>query len=67
MHPCYVNRELLKGGQSGLLKLLTDKALVEDPKFHPYVKLYAKVILQLQPFILPIQNHVMVDVVIRSN
>ena len=44
MHPCYVNRELLKGGQRGLLQLPTDKALVADPKFRRYVKLYAKVI-----------------------
>ncbi|KAK8967049.1 putative L-ascorbate peroxidase 4 [Platanthera guangdongensis] len=34
--------ELLKGESSGLLKLPTDKALVEDPAFLPYVELYAK-------------------------
>ncbi|GAB2282852.1 hypothetical protein Dimus_017388 [Dionaea muscipula] len=34
--------ELLKGDTEGLLKLPTDKALVEDPKFHRYVELYAK-------------------------
>lgn len=34
--------ELLKENQEGLLKLPTDKALVEDPKFRPYVELYAK-------------------------
>ncbi|KAM7516118.1 hypothetical protein LguiA_005701 [Lonicera macranthoides] len=34
--------ELLKGDPEGLLKLPTDKALVEDPKFRPYVELYAK-------------------------
>ncbi|KAI7725856.1 hypothetical protein M8C21_022279 [Ambrosia artemisiifolia] len=34
--------ELLKGDTDGLLKLPTDKALVEDPKFRCYVKLYAK-------------------------
>ncbi|XP_057545144.1 L-ascorbate peroxidase 3-like [Amaranthus tricolor] len=34
--------ELLKGGQRGLLQLPTDKALVADPKFRRYVKLYAK-------------------------
>lgn len=27
----------------GLLKLPTDKALVEDPKFRPYIEIYAKV------------------------
>ncbi|KDP24002.1 hypothetical protein JCGZ_25390 [Jatropha curcas] len=36
-------KELLKGDDSeGLLKLPTDKALVEDPKFRSYVELYAK-------------------------
>ncbi|KAK9064993.1 hypothetical protein SSX86_016376 [Deinandra increscens subsp. villosa] len=34
--------ELLKGDSDGLLKLPTDKALVEDPKFRCYVELYAK-------------------------
>ncbi|XP_059439078.1 L-ascorbate peroxidase 3-like [Corylus avellana] len=35
--------ELMKKGDSeGLLKLPTDKSLVEDPKFRPYVELYAK-------------------------
>lgn len=34
--------ELLKGEAEGLLKLPTDKALVEDPAFRPYVELYAK-------------------------
>ncbi|RAL52572.1 hypothetical protein DM860_017266 [Cuscuta australis] len=34
--------ELLKGDSKGLLKLPTDKALVEDSKFHKYVDLYAK-------------------------
>ncbi|KAL6222256.1 hypothetical protein ACLB2K_005648 [Fragaria x ananassa] len=33
--------ELLKGKSQGLLKLPTDKALVEDPEFHQYVELYA--------------------------
>lgn len=36
-------RELLKGETPGLLQLKTDKALLDDPKFHPFVKLYAKV------------------------
>ncbi|AEE86596.1 L-ascorbate peroxidase 5, peroxisomal [Arabidopsis thaliana] len=34
--------ELLKGETPGLLQLKTDKALLDDPKFHPFVKLYAK-------------------------
>ncbi|KAL0396922.1 UNVERIFIED_CONTAM: L-ascorbate peroxidase 3 [Sesamum calycinum] len=34
--------ELLKGDSGGLLKLPTDKALVEDPEFRKYVNLYAK-------------------------
>lgn len=34
--------ELLKGESLGLLKLPTDKVLVEDPAFRPYVELYAK-------------------------
>ncbi|GJU90135.1 L-ascorbate peroxidase 3-like protein [Tanacetum coccineum] len=36
------NQELLKEDDAGLLKLPTDKALVEDPKFRYYVELYAK-------------------------
>ncbi|KAK9690773.1 hypothetical protein RND81_09G153200 [Saponaria officinalis] len=34
--------ELLKGESEGLLQLPTDKALLEDPAFRPYVELYAK-------------------------
>ncbi|PON89994.1 Ascorbate peroxidase [Trema orientale] len=34
--------ELLKGNSEGLLKLPTDKALVDDPKFRLFVELYAK-------------------------
>ncbi|KAK1423559.1 hypothetical protein QVD17_18863 [Tagetes erecta] len=34
--------ELLKGDTDGLLKLPTDIALVEDPKFRCYVELYAQ-------------------------
>lgn len=34
--------ELLKGETDGLLKLPTDKVLVEDPVFRRYVELYAK-------------------------
>lgn len=45
---CAVNsliRELLNEN-SEVLKLPTDKALVEDPKFRSYVERYAKVINQ---------------------
>lgn len=38
-----INRELLKADSKGLLKLPTDKVLVEDPEFRKYVILYAKV------------------------
>ncbi|XP_008788436.2 probable L-ascorbate peroxidase 4, peroxisomal [Phoenix dactylifera] len=34
--------ELLEGDKEGLLKLPTDKALLEDPVFRCYVELYAK-------------------------
>ncbi|KAI4297760.1 hypothetical protein L6164_037628 [Bauhinia variegata] len=34
--------ELLKGDTDGLLKLPTDKALLEEPEFRCYVELYAK-------------------------
>ncbi|KAK3037162.1 hypothetical protein RJ639_031049, partial [Escallonia herrerae] len=34
--------ELLKEDSEGLLKLPTDKALVEDPEFRRYVEIYAK-------------------------
>lgn len=37
-------RELLKEDSAGLLKLPTDKALLEDAEFRRYVELYAKVI-----------------------
>ena len=36
-------RELLKGDSKRLLKLPTDKVLVEDPEFCRYVELYAQV------------------------
>ena len=36
-------RELLKGDSKGLLKLPTDKALIEDPEFLRYVELYTRV------------------------
>lgn len=37
-------RELLKEDESdGLLKLSTDKSLLEAPEFRQYVELYAKV------------------------
>lgn len=35
-------QELLKGDSEGLLKLQTDRVLVEDPKFCKYVLLYAE-------------------------
>ncbi|RDX62297.1 L-ascorbate peroxidase 3, partial [Mucuna pruriens] len=35
-------KELLNGDSAGLLKLPTDKALLEDPEFCHYVELYAK-------------------------
>ena len=38
-----MDRELLKGDSKGLLKLPTDKVLVEDPEFRKYVILYAEV------------------------
>ncbi|ESQ53617.1 hypothetical protein EUTSA_v10025911mg [Eutrema salsugineum] len=34
--------ELLKGESDGLLKLPTDKTLLEDPEFRRYVEIYAK-------------------------
>lgn len=42
-----LTRELLKADSKDLLKLPTDKALVEDPKFCQYVELYAKVIISI--------------------
>ncbi len=36
-------RELLKGESEGQLLLPSDKALLEDPSFRPFVELYAKV------------------------
>ncbi|EFJ15007.1 hypothetical protein SELMODRAFT_271672 [Selaginella moellendorffii] len=35
-------KELLRGESEGLLQLPTDKCLLEDPSFRPYVDLYAK-------------------------
>lgn len=37
------NRELLAGEKEGLLKLPTDKALLEDSVFRPLVEKYAAV------------------------
>lgn len=37
------NRELLAGEKEGLLKLPTDKALLDDPVFRPLVEKYAAV------------------------
>ncbi|KAK6154028.1 hypothetical protein DH2020_013667 [Rehmannia glutinosa] len=42
LHAHVINRELVKGDSQGLLKLPTDKALLEDPQFRKYVNLYAK-------------------------
>lgn len=42
---CFDNsyfKELLSGEKEGLLQLPSDKALIEDPKFRPFVELYAK-------------------------
>ncbi|KAH7286648.1 hypothetical protein KP509_32G016300 [Ceratopteris richardii] len=42
---CFDNsyfKELLAGEREGLIQLPSDKALVEDPHFRPYVELYAK-------------------------
>lgn len=44
--------ELLKGESEGLLKLPTDKVLVEDPEFRQYVERYAKVPKYSVPFLL---------------
>lgn len=40
-------RELLKGESEGLLKLPSDRALLDDPDFRSYVELYAKVMLDI--------------------
>jgi len=42
--PCTGRRELLTEPSEGLLKLPSDKALIEDPVFRRYVELYAKVV-----------------------
>ena len=39
----FFNRELLAGEKEGLLKLPTDKALLEDSVFRPLVEKYAAV------------------------
>lgn len=46
----------MKGDSEGLLKLPTDKALLDDPKFRPYVELYAKVMWVSFSFILLLSN-----------
>ena len=40
---CHLSSELLRKENDGLLKLPTDKCLIEDPSFRRYVELYAKV------------------------
>lgn len=43
-------RELLSGEKEGLLQLVSDKALLDDPVFRPLVEKYAAVcILSLFP------------------
>lgn len=37
------NRELLTGEKEGLLQLVSDKALLDDPVFRSYVEKYAAV------------------------
>ncbi len=51
-------RELLKGESEGQLLLPSDKALLEDPSFRPFVELYAKVrfLLSYQPTIRHIEK-----------
>ncbi|KAH1266868.1 L-ascorbate peroxidase 3 [Glycine max] len=48
---CIFKIELLRGESKDLLKLPTDKALVEDPNFRKYVELYAKMLFSqiMQP------------------
>lgn len=42
-YQCFDIRELLNDESEGLLKLPTDKALLDDSEFRRYVELYAKV------------------------
>ncbi|KAM7259047.1 hypothetical protein ACFE04_014788 [Oxalis oulophora] len=42
--------ELLKGESEGLLKLSTDKALLDDSDFRKFVELYAKIVYQRTMF-----------------
>lgn len=37
------NRELVSGEKEGLIQLASDKALLEDPVFRPFVEKYAAV------------------------
>ena len=39
----YLTRELLSGEKEGLLQLVSDKALLDDPVFRPLVEKYADV------------------------
>ena len=39
----YLTRELLRGEKEGLLQLVSDKALLDDPVFRPLVEKYADV------------------------
>lgn len=60
-----INRELLKADSKGLLKLPTDKVLVEDPEFRKYVILYAKVqqfrLQKVLHFYIKIDSHTLVQ------
>lgn len=58
MHYC---RELLTGEKEGLLQLPTDKALIEDPKFRPYVEAYAAVRLEVSLSFLQISDAILMD------
>jgi len=44
-----MGRELLSGEKEGLLQLVSDKALLDDPVFRPLVEKYAAVCLSF-PF-----------------
>lgn len=46
----FKNRELLSEDKEGLLKLATDKALLDDPVFRPLVEKYAAVCISFLSF-----------------
>ena len=45
-----LSRELVTGEKDGLLQLPSDKALIADPDFHPYVVKYAEVNMMLKSY-----------------